>query len=292
MRRRDQASRGTGHVRGKRVVRRWGGLAVGVAMVVLLGAAPSSSAGLLDEPVRSVVSSLPSASSVTGSVPELSPAPAPSSGVGVPAPPKVDLPPPSVSAAPKPSAQAPASDPPVGATSAASRAVDEVAAGVGTSADAIVSQPGPADQGEGAAGSAGSSGGSGKAGAGSDVPSVQPAEAAPRRQWLTRVWPAVSLGPIERLLPALQSSLSEMVSLAIPSIPLILSRLAPDGAAAPPSLPRSAVSDPSPAAPRELPLPVGGEISVLILLLASAILTALLVFAVRQELGPMHRWPE
>jgi len=40
------------------------------------------------------------------------------------------------------------------------------------------------------------------------------------------------------------------------------------------------------------PLPVGGEISVLVLLLAAASLTALLVFAVRQELGPMHRWPQ
>lgn len=124
--------------------------------------------------------------------------------------------------------------------------------------------------------------------------SVGLAEEAPLRRGLARVWPAVGLGPIGDLLPAFPGALDDATVLSSPGLARLLSEAAPHGSA-----PQgdgleertALVHRPAPD-PRSVSLPVGGELSAFVLFLAAAALIALLVFAIRQELGPMYRWPE
>jgi hypothetical protein len=274
-----------------------------VALLFLSIALPAS-ADLLREPVRTVTSALPNPASLPNAVPEPPPIPSPPVQVKTAPAPSVDLPsvkPPAVPKAPAPAAPKPpvelhAPDTPTEATSAASKSADGVIDSAPSSAGAVTGASARSDRDVDAAGHATAS----RAGVPGGVSpstrprSVGPTRQAPLRHWLAHVWPAVALGPFEDLLPALAAGFEDAASPGILAAPRLLSQLAADiGAGGVAGLDeRSVVARSQPADPPQVSLPVGGEISLLVLLLASAILTALLVFAVRQELGPMHRWPQ
>ncbi len=133
---------------------------------------------------------------------------------------------------------------------------------------------------------------------GTDAASIDPVRAAPLRVFFAYVWPAIALGPVGKLVGALQAQWERVTSLSVADVSRLLVGLT--GAAGGWNVAglseRSASSDPSPGNPspgdaRTLPVPSGGEISLLVFIIVCAALAALLVFTLRREFRSMHRWP-
>jgi hypothetical protein len=133
--------------------------------------------------------------------------------------------------------------------------------------------------------------GAGRSGIGADA--VEPAKPASPARFLARVWPAIALGPVERLLAMLQMPREAAASLPISDIPrLLLGVTELTGTSSDAGGPEhSASSNPPPRDSTGTWVPDGSEISLFVLIAFFAALTALLVLTVRRELGSTHRWP-
>lgn len=270
----------------------------GIVLISLLLAAPAAFASPLEETVESVTSPLP------GKLPEIPrdriPAPpvrseAPPVRSEAPATPSVDLPPVQLPAGPPASEELPSEEASAGAPST-SEPVDGLVREARDVADTLAERQGPTGQGRlaGVAPSA-TKGAAGAEPTPGTARTVEPGREAPLRRWLTYVWPAVALGPFGELLTALPGSVEAVAGVSPSELRRMLSALqtgagvgageeigSPSPAAAPQSSPRPS--------PPPVSIPVGGAISALILIVASACLLALLLFAVRQELGATDQW--
>lgn len=257
---------------------------VGIISMALLIGAPSAPANVVDE-VVGTVTSLPSP---PVAVPEIRRAPSPTPPVrievpGAPAGPPVKEPPaPSASEdVPSPDLQAVGSSP--------SHAVDNLAGSERDASGALAGtrNAGREDNPLGAGEGSGSEAGSGTA--------VEPGREAPLRRWLAHVWPAVALGPFGELLTALPGSVEAVTgasALELRQVLLALQTGAGVGTGEEIGNPASAAapqSSPQPSPP-PVSIPIGGAISAFILIVASACLLALLLLAVRQELGATDQW--
>lgn len=269
----------------------------GIAVTALLLGAPAA----LASPVQEIVGTGPPSPPVA--VPEVSVESLPKPPVRVqvepPAPPRVSLPP--VSSPPvKPPVPPPApeeqaaTEAPVGAPSP-SGPVD----GLARSARGVVENLAGSSHSTGQAdhlplGTRATKGSSGQVPDTAAAPVVEPGRPAPVRRWLARVWPAVALGPFGELLSALPRGLEAIVGVSVPELRRVLVALqtgAGVGAGDRGGQPAPTVAlQPSQPSPPPVAIPVGGAISVFVLLIASACLLALLLFAVRQELGALYRW--
>jgi hypothetical protein len=123
---------------------------------------------------------------------------------------------------------------------------------------------------------------------GGKVHSVEPHEAAPLRRLVAHVWPAIALGPFGELLAALRAGQEGATGPPKPDAPRSPLGLAANTVAAGSAghSDHSAIADASPTALRGIPLPGGGEIPLIVLLISAAALMALLVVTVRREMGP------
>lgn len=289
---------------------------VGTVLAVSILAAPATSPGkALDAPgaVVSAVTGIPAQSLPSVSLP--SPPPAvpvpPQAPVEVPPPPQL----PAVKAPAPAVPQIPAVKVPTpsvpGTTPSSSHSVPTPS----TSSAEVGASGGSSSVGEDATATKGFSGGSAEAAPQTPAPSpgrggegwgsrdtrrtgtegvsVDPARAAPLRVFFAYVWPAIALGPAGQLLGALQAQWERVTQLSVADVSRLLVGLtgvAGESGVAGVSE-RSAGSDPSPADARTLPVPSGGEISLLVFIIACAALAALLVFTLRREFRSMHRWP-
>ncbi len=272
----------------------------GLLLIVLLVGASSASAsiGLVRETATTVTSSLPDP---VGSVVAPKPAPPPSAppvrielpptpevNLPSPKPPQVNLPPPKVSADPPAVTPPPTSSRAGGevatdvATELADSATRSVPADVTREAGAVTRQAGTRPPDSPAAASP----------PGGSVRSVEPRRPAPPRHWLTRVWPAVSLGPFGGLLTDLPAG-PEGATLPLLSgsevSRLLLGLTASTTTGDDPGT-ASGLSSASPADTRGIPLPGGGEIPFFVVIAFAAVVMALLMGAVRRELGALYRW--
>ena len=260
-----------------------------VFLIVLLAGAPSASADLLKEVTTTVTSSLPNLAETRApsqpTVPSTSPV-----QIEAPAPPRVDPP--------------PATVPPVDSSGAASPAPsqvdDRIAGSVKESTGAVAGIPEGVTQKSGAAAAdlaqrshGVAEGPPGATSTAPQAPRVAPREPALVRRWLTRVWPAIALGPFGELLTRLparwEASNSSSVSGAAT---LLLSGVTPEMVATSSGSlsERSPAPDTSTSDPPGIALPGGGEVPFFVLFISAAALMALLVTAVRRELGSAARW--
>jgi hypothetical protein len=258
----------------------------GVALILLFAASASASADLLEEAVTTV-DSLPSSAT------ETIPAPPPPAPLVPPAPPPVHV---SVPAPSTLDSSVPPTPPPIEPTSSVASASSHLVNGLAGSASELAEGAGSigsdsvqAPPGRPAAAHPSGPGGPGPTSRTGEHRSVRPPQPARARPLLTYVWPAIALGPFGRLLSALEPRLRAVTSLA-PGGALRLRSGLFDGRGSPPE--RSAASAPPQADSPPLSLPGTAAISLLVLLITSAAMVALLVFAVRFELGLVdHRRP-
>jgi hypothetical protein len=215
------------------------------------------------------------------------------------------IPPPNEEAAPPPPALPSLAEPPAAAESPHppldSSPRDQVASAVnpareiaGAGRDLAGQAPGIASVGGRGSGVASSSArpdgpsGAAPASSGSALGSGEFHRASPLRRFWIHVWPARALGPL-RLLRAL-APLGGVGSPLTSAASRLLTSLATPGTADSGTRPAGrGVSTPA-AAPRGVGFPGGGAVPLLVLLLSFAAVAALLSYAVRAELGPMHRW--
>ena len=258
---------------------RWAASFASVALILLFAARASASADLLEE-AMTTVGSLPS-SATEAIPPPPPPAPLPVQ-VSVPAPSTLD-------------SSAPPTPPPIEPTSSVASASSRLANGPASGASELAEGAGSigsdsvqAPPGRPAAASPSGPGATSRTG---EHRSVKPPQPARPRPLLTYVSPSIALGPFGRLLSALEPRLQAMTSLS-PGGALRLPSGLFDGRGSPPE--HSAASAPSQADSPSLPLPGTAAISLLVFLITSAAMVALLVFAVRFELGLVHhrrpRW--
>jgi hypothetical protein len=120
---------------------------------------------------------------------------------------------------------------------------------------------------------------------------VESAKPASPGRFLARIWPAMALGPVEKLFAALQAPWEAATSLPISDVPSFLSGLAEVTGASHAVGPaeRSRSSNP-PQDSTGIWVPDGAQISVFVLVVVCAALMALFVFTLRRELRSMHRW--
>lgn len=265
---------------------RWGICLTGAVSVLALSlASAAASADPLGEVVAKVLPPTP-VTGPAGIPPEPTTSSVPPLPVQVPTPTPTSPPakPPAAVPAPIRASAAPTPSPP--------RAVGAVAGATGESASSVADLPAnlgskpvsPSGRADGRAD------GPAPATPGPSTRSVEPAKRSPLGRWLPHVWPAVALGPVGRLLTALQgkgtaASLSR--EKAARSLPGLTAGVA--GGVAGESAHSSSV--PSASDARASLLPGGAEISLFILVVASGVLMTVLVFAVKTELGPFSYWP-
>ncbi|MGB7686803.1 MAG: hypothetical protein WBL45_13600 [Solirubrobacterales bacterium] len=128
---------------------------------------------------------------------------------------------------------------------------------------------------------------------GGSVRSVEPHRPAPLRGWRTHVWPAIALGPFGGLLTDLPAG-PEGATLALLSggevSRLLLGLTASTTTGDSSTGTASGLSSASPADTGGIPLPGGGEIPFFVVIAFAAVVMALLMGAVRRELGALYRW--
>jgi hypothetical protein len=113
------------------------------------------------------------------------------------------------------------------------------------------------------------------------------AEALPLRRWIIHVWPAVALGPAEKLLLAIKSGWESAVLFSQSGSTLSPPQVAASAeAGGSPSAP--APSSSSPIGAPNLPT-AGGDLSIFILIAAFAGLLACLVYSVKREVNAADR---
>jgi hypothetical protein len=269
----------------------------GIVLVALFLGAPSAFANPVEETVGAVS---PSLAETLPELPPVAPLPTPPVQVEPPALPPIKLPPVNLPSAKPPSVKPPAaprasegqpareaspaasapSGPVDGLTRGTSDIVDRLTGHSGSTGQAV---PRSAGVTKGAANPAPDTG---------PTRAVEPGREAPLRRWVTRVWPAVALGPFGEFLSNLPQALEAVTGASALELRRMLVALRagtgvgagdPGGQSAPSAAPQS--SQPSPVS-----IPVGGAISAFILIVASACLLALLFLAVRQELGATDQW--
>lgn len=270
-----------------------------ISIVSLVGtSSASASLNVVRETATTVTSSLPDpVGSVVAPEPAPPPSPRPPSAppiqIELPPAPQVNLPLPKVSA-PKVSADPPAvTQPPP----TSSRPGGEVTNNAATELADTVMKSGQADVTKEAGAvvtrQAGTKppGSPAVAGPGDSVSSVEPHRPAPSRHWLTHVWPAIALGPFGELLTDLPAgpegaALPLLSGNEVSRLLLGLTASTTTGG----TDTASGISSASPAETGGIPLPGGGAIPFFVVIVFAAAVMALLMGAVRRELGALYRW--
>jgi hypothetical protein len=266
---------------------RWAISLAGAVLIASILGVPSASAAPLEKAADAVGPVVPpltaiSPPSLPSRTPPQLPASAAEAPVKAPAAPRV----PPVTAptgevratTPNSSASGPGVDP---------SSIDEIASGAFGSAGTSTEEAQQA-----ASARSGGGRGSGRHGvppSGIEAGSIESATLAPPRLLLAYVWPAIALGSAGELLGALQARWEAATSLPVSDVPRLLPGLT--GAAHVAGLSARSTPNPSSADSRDIRIPSGGAISLLVLIVAGAALMALLVFTLRREFRSMHRWP-
>jgi hypothetical protein len=255
---------------------RWAASFTGVALILLFAAPASASADLLEEATRTV-GSLPSSATEAVPTPPTPPPPPPPVHVSVPPPPTLESSPPPV----EPTGVASASSGLAGGLAGGASEVADGAKGAGSvGSDVVQASPGQL-----AAASPGEPGATSHT---AEHRAVKPRQPARPRTLLAYVWPAIALGPFGRLLSTLEPRLRAAAALLLHGAPRLPSGLSAGALGRGGAPERSASSAPPQADSPFVSLPGAAAISLLVLLLASAAMVALLVFAVRFEMGFAH----
>jgi hypothetical protein len=296
---------------------RWRISLAAVVLIALVFGVPSASAsplGKVADTVGSVVPSVTETStpSLPSATPPQIPAPSvPEAPVDVPTVPQAPAetsPAPQAPTVKAPATRSPPNPVPVpsgGSTRPSDSGVDlpavgemangKESAGTATGASAVGAQHPAASARNGVGNGSGSQGAATRPATEADH--VESAQVAPLRRLLAYVWPAVALGPAWKLLATLQMRWGVATLLGISDIsdlPRLLSgltRASGTGGVAGVSE-HSASSNPSPADSIDTWVLDSSEISILVFLIACAVLVALLIFTARRELSSsMSRWP-